>query len=223
MKEKDLMRKALRQLLKTGDREIEQLVGIIQYEPLVIPASLELAEELGCQVDWGMIIKALTNLKKDSIDYGQIEKEIAYKLPELDSNFILDELEELSDYINSINIDDNGCAWGEIASSDDSKYSDCEEYFKELVNGNIDIDTFYEEVSKLMISTIKDNLIWRELKPIAVCNLTNTMSVLIFDIDYSEDKILAGESFKDAVWCELNGDVFKFGELEISLSDCIRI
>lgn len=223
MKEKDLLKKALRQLLKTGDREVEQLVEIIQYEPLVIPASLELANDLGCLVDWSIVIRALTGLKKDSIDYGQIEKEIAHELPELDSNFILDEIGELSDYINSIYIDDNGCAWGEIASSDDSKYSDSGEYFKELVNGNIDTDTFYEGVSNLMVSIIKDTLVWKELKPIAVCSLTNTISVLIFDIDYNDDKVLAGENFKEAIWCDLNGDIFKFGELEISLNDCIRI
>lgn len=223
MKEKDLMRKIIRQLLKTGDAEVEQLINIIQHEPLVIPASLELANDLGCTVDWGIVIRALTNLKKDSIDYGQIEKEISHRLPELDSNFIMDELEDLSDYINSIILDDNGCAWGEIASSGESKYSDAGDYFKELVNGYINLDVFYEEVSNIMVSTIKDSMIWKELKPVAICTITNTMSILIFNIDYNEDRILVGENFKEAIWCDLNDDKFKFGEIEISLSDCIRI
>lgn len=223
MKEKDLMRKIIRQILQTGDAEVEQLIGIVQYEPLIIPASLELANELGCSVNWGIVIKALTELTKNSIDYGQLEKEIAYKMPELDSGFILDELEELSDYFNSIVLDANGCAWGEIVSSKDSKYSDLGDFFKELVSGNIDIEVFHDGIAKFMVSKIKDSLIWNELKPIAICTITNNMSVLIFDIDYTEDKVLAGVDYKDAVWCSLDNNTFLFGELEISLDDCIRI
>lgn len=223
MENMQVYKKVIRQILNTGDMEVEQLVKIMEYQPDIILAAKERADELGCMVDWGIIIGALVGLTKDSIDYDQIEKEVDYIYSKLSSNELGHECEQLEEYINSIIIDDNGCCWGEIANACNSKYSDAGEIFKQLLSGDISLDDFYDKVSKLMVDVIKEEYKEEELSPVGVYSVSNNMAIYIYKIDTDEDIVLAGSSWKEAEECPLEGDIFRFGEIEIPLSECLRL
>lgn len=226
MEQTEKMKKMLSLLLNTGYMEIEQLLEIFEYQPFIIVASLEIASELSCAVDWSIIIKALSILTKDSIDYGQIQKEISFKNPNLYSGTILDEIEVLKEYIESINIDTNGCAWGEIAYSLDSEYSETGEYFKELITNRMTLDEFYDNVSNIITENIKNKTIKdhsSNMQPIAIYTISNNASILIYEIDHFNEKILVGSSTEDAMWYDLKDSTFLYGEIKFSLEDFLRI
>lgn len=216
-------KKVIRQLLSIGEMEVDQLIKISEYQPDIIQAARERADEVGVLVDWGIIIKTLVDLTKESIDYIQMRNELCDAFPMLSSNEIVAECEELEEYINSITIDDNGCSWGEIASANDSKYEDVGDNFKDLLNGCISINEFYEEVIRTMSKIINDENKEKELKPIGVYSVSNALAVYIYKIDTDEDIVLAGTSLDDVEECPLEGDTFKFGEIEIALSECMRL
>lgn len=223
MENMQMYKKIIRQLLGTGDMETEQLVRIMEYQPDIIQAAKERANDLGTLVDWEMIIGALVDLTKDSIDYDQIQKELDFVFSKLSSNELMSECEQLEEYINSIVIDDNGCSWGEIANACDSKYSDAGDIFKLLLEGEKSLDDFYEDIAKMMVNILKEEYKDEELDPIGVYTVSNNMAINIYKIDADEDIVLAGVTWNDAEECPLEGDMFKFGEIEISLNECIRL
>lgn len=223
MENMQMYKKIIRQLLGTGEMETEQLVRIMEYQPDIIQAAKERANDLGTLVDWGMIIGALVDLTKDSIDYDQIQKEVDFVFSKLSSNELISECEQLEEYINSIVIDDNGCSWGEIANACDSKYSDAGDIFKLLLEGEKSLDDFYEDVAKIMVNILKEEYKDKELDPIGVYTVSNNMAINIYKIDTDEDIVLAGVTWNDAEEYPLEGDMFKFGEIEISLNECIRL
>lgn len=223
MENMQMYKKIIRQLLGTGDMETEQLVRIMEYQPDIIQAAKERANDLGTLVDWEMIIGALVDLTKDSIDYDQIQKEVDFVFSKLSSNELMSECEQLEEYINSIVIDNNGCSWGEIANACDSKYSDAGDIFKLLLEGEKSLDDFYEDIAKMMVDILKEEYKDEELDPIGVYTVSNNMAINIYKIDADEDIVLAGVTWNDAEECPLEGDMFKFGEIEISLDECIRL
>lgn len=63
---------------------------------------------------------------------------------------------------------------------------------------------------------------------IAAYCLCNTASVNIYDIDYTEDKVLAGINDQEPEWCQIDyndedEDIFRLGELEVPLNQCMRV
>ena len=60
---------------------------------------------------------------------------------------------------------------------------------------------------------------------IAAYCLCNTASVNIYDIDYTEDKVLAGINNEEPEWCPIDyyEDTFKFNNLDIPLNQCMRV
>lgn len=224
MKEKQTMKNIIRELLKTGYAEAEELIRIMKYKPLVISEAIEIASKLKSQIYWSTIIKALTNLTKYSIDYAQIQIETIAKRTSLNYSVVLEEVNLLKDYIESIEIDDNGICYGEISCAIESTYSDIGDYFKELLLNNIDLDEFYDKASDLIIENIKEDTPIDQIKePMASYTISNNSSLLIFDIDYFEDAVLVGTSLEDAKWYLVHDSNFYYGEAPFSLEDFIRV
>ena len=63
------------------------------------------------------------------------------------------------------------------------------------------------------------------MKIIASYGLTNTASINIYDIDYTEDKVLAGLNDQEPKWCPIDysNNTFKWCGWDLSLDKCIRI
>lgn len=66
------------------------------------------------------------------------------------------------------------------------------------------------------------------MKIIASYGLCNTASVNVYDVRYGiEDEVLAGINDQEPEWCQIdyNEDecVFRLGELEVPLNECIRV
>lgn len=55
--------------------------------------------------------------------------------------------------------------------------------------------------------------------------LSNTASINLYEIDYVEDQILAGINDQEPEWCPIDyaEDTFKFREMNIPLSECMRM
>lgn len=223
MKEKETMINIISQILKTGSEEAKELIRIIEYKPLIISEALDVAKELQSQISWGIIVKALTNLTKYSIDYSQIQTETVVKRTSLTSDSILEEVNILKEYIESIEIDDNGICYGEISYAMDSIYSDIGDNFKELLLDEIDLDEFYDKASDLIIKNIKDEITDQIKEPIASYTICNNASLLIFDIDYFEDAVLVGTSYQDAKWYLVHDSSFFYGDNPFSLDEFIRV
>lgn len=223
MKEKETMKNIIRQLLKTGYAEVEELIRIMEYKPLIISEAIEIASETSSPVSWGIIVKALTNLTKYSIDYAQTQTETVVKRTSLNSSAVFEEVNLLKDYIESIEIDDNGICYGEIRYAINSDYSDIGDDFKELLLDNIGLEEFYDKASDLIIENIKEKIKLDQVKePIASYTVSNNSSLLIFDIDCLEDAVLVGTSLEDAKWYLIQDSNFFYGETPFSLEDFIR-
>lgn len=223
MKEKETMKNIIRQLLKINYAETQELIRIMEYKPFIISEALELASELNSQVNWGIIIKSLSNLTKYSIDYNQIQTETAVKRTSLSSGAILDEIILLKEYIESIEIDDNSICYGKIRYAINSTYSDIGDSFTDLLLDTIDLDEFYDKASELILENIKEETKLDSIKePMASYTICNNASLLIFDIDYFEDAVLVGTSFEDAKWYLVQDSNFFYGETPFSLEDFIR-
>lgn len=227
------LKKLIANIFETGEMEVYEILKINDNYPDAIDRAKEICNETGMQMNFGVLIRALTEIVKDYIDYNQLDNEIAYKVETLSSGEVIDICDELETFINSITIDDNGVCWGDVSYSIDSRFKDVENEFSSLVKCEITMDEFYESVSdivsNILLEEIKKKKI-ENLNPIAVCTISNNCSLFIYEINHGiNDSVLVGPSvkdikdIKDIEECILSGDVFKYGDMELNIGDFIRL
>lgn len=218
-------KKVLMQLLDVGYEEVEELIKIEEYCPEIINLSKEIAEDCCQVVNFSHIISAVTKWTKDRIDYHQINIEISDKIYGLSSGEIIDICKDLENFIDSVIIDDNGCCWGLVGYSESNyKFREIDEIFASLVKNEISLDEFYIEVSNEICNEIGAKMREEEIenrKPLAVYTVSNNMALYIYEIE--DDYILVGPNKEDVEECSVEDDTFIYGELELSVSDFIRI
>lgn len=218
-------KKALMQLLDVGYEEVEELVKIMEYCPTIIEISKEIANDCGQVVNFSHVISAITKWTKDRIDYNQINIEISDKIYEISSGEVIDICDDLEAFIDSVVIDDNGCSWGLVGYSESSyKFREVDEIFASLVRNEISLDEFYEKVSDEICNEIGAKIREKEVKnrkPLAVYTVSNNMALYIYEIE--DDYVLIGPNKEDVEECSVEDDTFMYGELELNVSDFIRI
>ena len=72
-----------------------------------------------------------------------------------------------------------------------------------------------------------------EKSPIGVYAISNTISIFVYEVDYTEDRVLASGNGEEPHWCPIVEDEndlgagfklgFMFGEMFISFLDVIRV
>ena len=96
------LRKIVANLFETGLMEVDDIIKINDNYPDAIDRAKEICNEIGVQMNFGILIRALTEIVKDYIDYSQLNNEISYKIETLSSGEVIDICDELETFINSI-------------------------------------------------------------------------------------------------------------------------
>lgn len=227
------LKKIVANLFETGLMDVDDIIKINDNYPDAIDRAKEICNEIGVQMNFGILIRALTEIVKDYIDYSQLNNEISYKIETLSSGEVIDICDELETFINSISVDDNGVCWGDVCYSIDSRFKDVENEFSSLVKCEITMDEFYESVSDIVSNILLEEIKRKKienLKPIAVYTVSNNCSLFIYEINHGiNDSVLLGPSVKDIKdiedikECVLDGDVFKYEDMELNISDFVRL
>lgn len=218
-------RKIIMQMMDIGYLEVDEIIRIMEYCPNIIELSKEIATDCGQIVQFAHVISAITKWSKDRIDYNQISTEILDKIYDISSGEVIDICEDLEKFIDSIIIDDNGCCWGLVGYSESSyKFEEVDEIFAYLVQNKISLDEFYRKVADLICDEIGIKMREKEIenrKPLAVYTISNNMSLYIYEIE--DDYVLVGPNKEDVEECSVEDNTFIYGELELNVSDFIRI
>lgn len=144
--------------LRMNEYEIKKLSKLLINQPQLTKASLTMASLLKCKMDWDIIMNSLTILTMDSINYDEIVKEVEEKLPWANNENIIKEVEELAMCIMSIVIENNRSELIKVESLRDSRYRFSIICFRKLMNGEIALNEFYNDVSDIVVSTIKNSI-----------------------------------------------------------------
>lgn len=154
--------------LGMNEGEIKKLSKLLVNQPNLTKASMSMASSLKCRMNWDVIITSLTILTMDSVNYTQIAKDIKLRLPKLNDEYIVNEVEELYAHITSIVVENNRSELTKVESKRDSRYKFSTIAFRKLMEGEATLDEFHKDILELMISVIKDNLNKTKYKYLAV-------------------------------------------------------
>lgn len=155
-------------VLKMSDDEIKKLSKLVVRHPKLTKASISMAADLKCKMDWDIIITSLAILTMDSIDYGAIAKYITDKLPTAEKDYIIGEVMTLYAFLTSIIIENNRSEIIKVDSPMDSKYKLSIVCFRSLLNGEISLDVFHKNISEFMVSVIKEEFNSRKFNHLVV-------------------------------------------------------
>lgn len=145
-------------VLKMNDSEIKKLGKIMVNQPNLTKASMALASDMKCSVNWDIIITSLRILTMESINYSKIASGIKQKNPNLTDDYIIKEVDGLYKYIVSIDIEHNRSELIKMESPVDSKYRLSTLLFRKFMFGEKTVDDFHNDIISLMISIINEDL-----------------------------------------------------------------
>ena len=182
---------------------------------------VEKVQELNSMLDWKEISEVIKDIVLESISYESVENELLYNNEKYEIQDIYKQIEKVKTFIENIF----------IFSDKDSKYinsllsyESSSSFFKSVFDfytGAKDSDAMEMEIVNVVKKELEHNIENTPKKPIAVYVISNNGSLFLYEIQ--DDYVIAGVDWNSREKFAIEGTGFKYGEIKIDFSECLRI
>ena len=182
---------------------------------------VEKVQELNSMLDWKEISEVIKDIVLESISYESVENELLYNNEKYEIQDIYKQIEKVKTFIENIFIfSDKDFKYINSLLSYESSSSLFKSVF-DFYTGAKDSDAMEMEIVNVVEKELEHNVENTHKKPIAMYVISNNGSLFLYEIQ--DDYVLAGVDWNSREKFAIEDTGFKYGEIKIDFSECLRI